>query len=382
MKDHPHIIIGGGIIGLSIGWQLLRAGRPVEIYEESAIPRSGAGWNAAGMLAPHAEAGYEEEALYNLCLQGLSAYPEFLSELREDVRENEVPALDRCGSMIVAVTADDSVILQRKFEFRKKLGQDGMELIRGAEAREREPLLSPKVKQALYLANDGQINNRKLISALHEAFLNRGGIIHEHQQVDRVVVRKGKAEGVEVSGVSRNASSITVAAGALAGKIKGIDPIGIRPVKGQVVTLKSEPSAELHHLIRSPRIYLAAKDDGRLLVGASAEEKGLDRRITAGPIMELLHYAWEVLPAVYELEITELQSGMRPASRDNCPIIGQADEEGLYYATGHYRNGILLAPLTAYALRDEILLGTKRADLQVFSPSRFSQEAHIIEEVV
>lgn len=382
MQDDPHIIIGGGIIGLSVGWQLLRAGRPVDIYEESSAVRSGAGWNAAGMLAPHAEAGYEEEALYNLCTQSLSLYEGFLSELREDVRKAEVPYIDRCGSMIVAITADDVQVLQRQFEFRRQLGQTDMELLRGAEAREREPLLSPKVKQALFLPSDAQINNRKLIEALQEAFSNRGGIIHEHQRVDRIIIRNGNAEAIEVNGEIRRGSSITIAAGALIGKISGLDTIGIRPVKGQVITLKSEPSAQLHHLIRSPRIYIAAKDDGRLLVGASVEERGSDRRITAGPIMELLHYAWEVVPAVYELEITELQTGLRPASRDNCPVIGQSDEERLYYAAGHYRNGILLAPLTAYALRDEILFDQKRNDLKAFAPQRFSRTRASIEQKI
>jgi glycine oxidase len=378
VAEHPHIIIGGGIIGLSVGWQLLRAGIPVEIYEESSAPRSGAGWNAAGMLAPQAEAGYEEEALFNLCNQSLALYEKYLDELSEDVRKVSVPILDRCGSLLVAVTSDDIKILERQNNFRASLGHAGI-MLRGNEVREREPLLSPKVKQALYLENDAQIDNRKLLEALLEAFINRGGILHEHSHIERIIIRNGVAEGIEFSEEIRPASSITIAAGALIGKITGIDSVGIRPVKGQMVALKSDPSNQLHYLIRSPRVYIAEKDDGRLLVGASVEEQGISRSITAGPIMELLHYAWEVLPLIYELEIMELQSGLRPASRDHCPIIGESDIEKLFYATGHYRNGILLAPFTSYAMRDEIIFGKKYKDLKEFSPQRFMIKTIIVQ---
>jgi glycine oxidase len=362
--NNSHIIIGGGIIGLSLGWQLARSGAKVEIYESASGIRSGAGWNAAGMLAPHAEAGYEEEALFNLCKESLSLYENFLSELSEDVKVSEVPKLDKCGSLIVALTSDDIQILNRQYEFRKTLGDTGMEMLRGSEAREREPLLSPKVKQALFLRDDAQINNRKLIIALHEAFLNCGGILHEHQQINEI-------------NQFASADSITIAAGASISKISGIEAIGIRPVKGQVITLKSESFAKLNHLIRSPRIYIAQKDDDRLLLGASVEEKGFDKRITAGPVMELLHYAWEALPVIYELEIAELQTGFRPASNDHCPVIGESDTENIFFATGHYRNGILLAPITAYALRDEIIFKSKRSSLQMFTPQRFSKKAFL-----
>jgi len=375
MSDKAHIIIGGGIIGLSVGWQLLRAGIPVEIYEESSSPRSGAGWVAAGMLAPNAEAGYEEEALFKLCNNSLSLYDKFLEELREDVKKSEVPKIDRCGSMIVAITSDDIQTLKRQYEFRKSLGDISMVMLSGSEAREREPLLSPKVKQALFLPNDAQINNRKLLEALHEAFLNSGGTIHEHSHIHEIVTRNGVAESIVTKGTVHFASGITISAGALIGKISGIESIGIRPVKGQMIGLKTDTSVKLQHLIRSPRVYIAQKDDGRMLVGASVEEQGTSRTITAGPIMELLHYAWEVVPLVYELEIAELQSGLRPASRDHCPVIGESDVAKLFYATGHYRNGILLAPLTAYALRDEIVYGKKRDDLSMFAPQRFLKKS-------
>jgi glycine oxidase len=325
------------------------------------------------MLAPQAEAGYQEEALFGLCTKGLSLYPQFLEELSEDVRTAEVPTLDRCGSMIVAVTADDKRQLDRQFEFRTRLGCSGMSMISGAEAREREPLLSPKVKSALLLEDEAQINNRALIECLHEAFVHCGGVLHEYARVDGVVREGGRVTGVKVRDEVHSAESVTIAAGALQPKIEGIEGLGIRPVKGQAVALRTEPFAELKYLIRTPRVYLAAKEDGRLLVGASVEEKGYDHTITAGPILELLHYAWEVVPAIYELEIAELQTGLRPASRDHCPIIGSASTPGLHYATGHYRNGILLTPITAYAMRDLLTTTTPWPELAAFGPGRFEE---------
>jgi glycine oxidase len=374
MSEHPHIIIGGGIIGLSVGWQLLRTGIPVEIHEAFSAPRTGAGWVAAGMLAPNAEAGYEEEALFKLCNESLSLYDKFLEELREDVQNSEIPTIDKCGSMIVAITSDDVQILKRQFEFRKSLGDISLEMLSGSEAREREPLLSPKVKQALYLPNDAQINNRKLLEALHEAFLNLGGKIHEYSPVEEVITQNGIAKEIKTKKGIHYASGVTVAAGALIGKISGIESVGVRPVKGQMIGLKADSTVKFKHLIRSPRVYLARKDDGRILVGASVEEKGANKAITAGPIMELLHYAWEAVPLVYELEIEELQSGLRPASRDHCPVLGQSAVGSLFYASGHYRNGILLAPITACVLRDEIVYHKKRMDISVFSPQRFKKK--------
>ncbi|MEI8134824.1 MAG: glycine oxidase ThiO [bacterium] len=378
MSEKTHIIIGGGIIGLSVGWQLLRAGVKVEIIDASSGVEQSTGWVAAGMLAPNAEAGYEEENLFRLCMSSLSLYEQFLAELSGDVTSVSVPKIDRCGSMMVAVTSDDARVLERQYNFRMGLGEIGIRLVTGIEARELEPLLSPKVKQALFLPDDAQINNRSLLLALQEAFVNRGGVIHRSTTIEDIHTNNGVVTVDGLNGHSYSADSITLCAGAGISllNLEGIP--SIRPVKGQVVTLKSTDSLRLSHLIRSPRVYLAQKDDKRIMIGASVEEKGNDSSITAGPIMELLHYAWEVVPATYELEIAELKSGLRPASRDNCPVMGRTDQPNIFIATGHYRNGFLLAPITAYAMSDLIREGSTEYNIQAFAPSRFSKKQSLV----
>ncbi len=342
-------------MGLAVGWKLLRNGiEQVEIFEAGEAGRSGAAWVAGGMLCPRAEAGFEDMDVYEEGVESLNLYPLLLNELREDAGD-VAPAIDNCGTMMLATNADEVRELHRQFEFRKREGVP-VELITGEEAREREPLLSAKVKSAMWLAKDAQINNRKLVLALRQAFRNRGGTLHEQEPVSEIVIRNGRAVAVLCGDVEHEASSITVAAGAWSSKVGGLWPnLSIRPVKGQVIGLRIQPFAKLKQPIRTPRVYIVPKDDGRLLVGATSEEVGYDKRVTAGPVMELLHYAWDVFPAVFELEIEELMASFRPATKDHRPIVGDSETNGLYYATGHYRHGILMMPLAAKKVTEAIL---------------------------
>ncbi len=351
----PHIIIGGGIIGLSIGWRLLREGAEhVEIFEAGEAGRSSAAWVAAGMLSPRAEAGFEDMDVYEEGLKSLELYPRFLHELSEDVGEI-TPNIDRCGTLVLAVNADQARELNRQFEFRKRAGIP-VQKLSGDEVREREPLLGTKVTSALWLEADAQINNRKLLIALKEAFLKRGGILRESSRVSEIVIRNGEAVAVRFGDEEEAADSITIAAGAWSSKIGGLTPnVHVRPVKGQVIGLRMTPQSRLRQPVRTSNVYIVPKDDGRLLVGATAEEAGFDERVTAGPIMELLHHAWELVPAMYELEIEELLASFRPATRDHRAIEGPAGIENLFYATGHWRHGILAAPLAAETLARAII---------------------------
>jgi glycine oxidase len=351
-KSNPHIIVGGGIMGLAIGWRLLREGagrmsdHPVEIFESGEAGKSGASWAAAGMLSPRAEAGFEDLDLYEEGLQSLDLYPQFLEELREDAGEL-VPEIDRCGTLVLATNADEVRELDRQYEFRKRVNIP-VERLSGDAAREREPLLSTKVTAALWLEQDAQINNRRLCIALREAFLKRGGILREGYKVSQIVTRDGRAVAVRFGDEEMAAQSVTIAAGAWSSKIGGLEPaIAVRPVKGQMIGLRMTPHARLRQPVRTPRVYLVPKDDGRLLVGATAEEVGFDARIIAGSIMELLRFAWEIVPAIYELEIEELLAGFRPATRTHRALVGRSEIENLFYATGHWRHGILMAPFTA-----------------------------------
>lgn len=351
----PHIIIGGGIIGLSIGWRLLREGAEhVEIFEAGEAGRSSAAWVAAGMLSPRAEAGFEDLDIYEEGLRSLELYPKFLDDLRADVGEL-APTIDRSGALVLAVNVDQSRELDRQFDFRKRAGIP-VQKLSGEAAREREPLLSTKVTAALWLEKDAQINNRKLLLALKAAFLKRGGILRESSRVSEIVIRDGRAVAVRFGDEEETAETIIIAAGAWSSNIGGLKPsIPVRPVKGQMIGLRMTPHSRLRQPVRTSNVYLVPKDDGRLLVGATVEEVGFDKRIIAGNIMELLHHAWELVPGIYDLEIEEMLAGFRPATRDHRAIVGKTNTENLFYATGHWRHGILMAPLAAAALSKMIL---------------------------
>lgn len=364
-------IIGGGIIGLGIGWQLQRRGVEVTLLEKGRVGRESS-WAAAGMLAPYAEVGFEEVELMKLGQESLRQYPRFVDELAEDA--DNVPEFDRCGTMLVGVDRDDTEHLRRLYQFREELSLT-VEMITGTEAREREPLLSPRVVSAIWLPEDAQIDNRALVRSLKKAFEAAGGLLLEKTEVQNVTISDGQIKGVSTASSNFLFDKLVLAAGCWSGRIAGI-PSGltppIRPVKGQIITLKKTDECDLQEIVRSPRMYLVPKEDGTLRLGASSEEKGFDQVPTAGVQKELLEEGWESVPSIYDLPLLETTVGLRPASRDHAPIIGQTDVEGLYYATGHYRHGILLAPVTVYSLVDEILNNRVADAVELFRPGRFS----------
>jgi glycine oxidase len=366
-------IVGGGIIGLSIAWQLARAGVETVVVEKNTVGRA-ASWAAAGMLAPLAEVGFEELEFLKLGRESLAMYPTFLAELEVD--SGAAVPLDRRGTLMVSLDRDDTAELRRLFEFRKKLSLP-VRWLSGAEARDEEPLLSPKVAAAIDLPDDYQIDNRELLVALEQAVLKCGGKLCEHTSVEKIIVESGRAVALQLDGEEQrqiSAAKIVVAAGCWSSLIGGLakDKLPpVRPVKGQILTLRMTTDIALTKVVRSPRVYLAPKFDGRLVVGATSEEMGFDTAPTAGAQLFLLEEAFDAVPAVYELALEEMRVGLRPASRDNEPLIGESPIAQLYYATGHYRHGILLAPATSYAMA-AMLTGKKVPEaLAPFSPSRF-----------
>ncbi|WP_372638153.1 glycine oxidase ThiO [Fodinibius sp.] len=365
-------IIGGGVIGLSIGWQLARLGMEVTLFERHRVGRE-ASRVAAGMLAPYAEVGFEEIELMKLGQESLRLYPRFLDELSEDVPE--VPEFDRCGTLMVGIDRDDTERLKRLYEFREEL-ELTVELITGTEAREREPLLSPKVVSAVWLPDDAQIDNRQLLKKLKEAFEGQGGVLKEESEVKSVRVTDGSVQGLATASSEWPFDTVVLAAGSWSQQIGGIPGRlrpPIRPVKGQIITLEKTGDCPLKGIVRSPRMYLVPKEDGTIRLGATSEEKGFDKTPTAGGQKELLEDGWEVVPSIYDLPLVETTAGLRPASRDHAPVIGESGIGGLYYATGHYRHGILMTPVTVYRLIEEITEGTKSDLLRPFRPRRFDR---------
>jgi glycine oxidase len=382
-NDAPVVVIGGGIIGLAAGWQLLRAGHDVTLFESDEVGHA-ASWAAAGMLAPHAEVGFEDESFLAMALESLREYPRFLEELRED--SGTKVSLDTCGTLMVAFNRDDSERIRRLFTFREGLGLP-VQWLSGDEARDIEPLLSPKVIAAIWLPEDGQVNNRDVLRALRTAFQSRGGRVHTRTRVTSVRISGGRATHVRTdAGVGAvRASKIVVAAGCWSAGIEGIPEDmrpPVRPVKGQIVSLTTAKGFGLAHVVRAPDVYLLPKSDGRVVVGATQEEMGFDTTPTAGEVMRLLERGWEAVPSIYELGIGSIDVGLRPGSRDNNPIVGATSVRDLYYATGHFRHGIILAPVTAYAIREVVGGGPLPEVLKPADPLRFAsnKETHATDD--
>ena len=365
-------IIGAGVSGLGIGWRLAQAGCQVEIFDRGEACR-GASWAAAGMLAARAEAEPGEEALLALNLHAQEIWPDFAAEL-EAVSGRSIGYRDE-GTLIVAPTHDDAEELRFIYEYQKSQGLD-VEWLSAAQVRRKEPYLAPGLSGGVYSPGDHQVDNRELSLGLKDAFLKAGGKLREWASVEGLAVSGDRVVGVVVAGETLNADVIVLAAGAWSRDLDGMPEEvrpPVRPLKGQMLALRMEPNFPLlHHVLWAPDgIYMVPRLDGRLIVGATVEEKDFDDDITAGGLLHLLREAWEVLPGIDELPIDEMWVGFRPTSRDDAPILGPTELEGLVVATGHHRNGILLAPLTANAVSDYILTRELSEEIKPFGPDRF-----------
>jgi len=363
-------IIGGGICGLSIGWRLALAGRAVTIFERDTAGK-GATWAAAGMLGAQLEAEPGEETLLPLLLESRDLWPEFASEL--EAASGMSVGLRREGTLAVAIDRDDAEKLAFTYDYHRSHGLE-MEWLDRRQARACEPHLSTKVTAAVFSPRDHQVDNRKAAVALKRAFINTGGILREHAEVEEILSDRRRITGIRVAGEEITCETVVLAAGAWSRGIKGLPESvrpPVRPVKGQMLSLRM-PEALLQHVVAGPGAYLVPRLDGVLLIGATVEEQSFDTALTAGGIYELLRRARDCVPGIHELEIAEMWAGLRPTSRDDAPILGPAALDGLVIATGHHRNGILLAPITARVIADYLLTGRWRDDLRCFAPERFA----------
>lgn len=364
-------IVGAGVCGLGIGWRLAKAGCHVEVFDRGEAGH-GASWAAAGMLAAGVETEPGEERLLELTLHSQRLWPDFAREL-ETVAGMAVGYRGE-GTLVVAPTRDEAEQLRFNFDFQRGLGIE-LEWLTGAEASRREPHLKPGVAGAVLSPNDHQVDNRLLCRALKAAFSRAGGHLRENTEVTGLDMAAGRARGV-ILGAERVAADVVVlAAGPWSRELAGLPEAArppVRPVKGQMLALAMDPAAPLiEHVVWAPKSYLVPRNDGRLLIGATVEEKGFDARMTAGGVLAILEAAWRVLPGIEELPIVETWAGFRPTSRDDAPILGPTAVDGLVLATGHHRNGILLAPVTADAVASYILTGEMMAAAAPFGIERF-----------
>jgi glycine oxidase len=366
-------IIGAGVIGLSIAWRLAARGASVTVFDKGAAG-AGASHAAAGMLAACAEAEPGEEALVALGREAQARWPAFAAELL--AASGVDVELRQEGTLVVALTADDQARLHHQLAFQQKLGLP-LQWISAAETRRREPHLAGKLAGAVLAPEDHQVDNRKLAAALRVAAQAAGAHIHEHRTIGAISSSGGRADGVVLADGSKVAADVVIlAAGSWSRSIEGLPTElrpPVRPIKGQMLALRMDAAAPLlNHVIWAPGAYLVPRHDGRLLIGATVEERGYDASLTAGGVLTLLEAAWRVIPAVEELPIDEMWVGHRPGSRDDAPILGEGPLKGLVYATGHHRNGILLTPITADVIARLVLEGVSEPVIRPFGIERFA----------
>jgi glycine oxidase ThiO len=366
------LIVGGGTIGLATGFELVRQGTAVTLFDRAEAGR-GTSWQAAGMLAPDAEIGFEELELYRLNRESLRRWPDFARRI-EAASGREVDYRDD-GTLIVADDRDSAEALRRLFEFQEEQGLD-VEWLTGEEAREIEPFLAPRLTAAIFCPSDHQVDNRRYLDAVRAAFEAEGGTLHQNTPVEAVVPDAEAPAVVTEDGERVEGDRVLVAAGVWSRDLDGLTPNAeppVRPVKGQMLQLQRKTPFDLQHVVRGPEAYLAPKSDGRIVMGATSEEMGFDTTVTAGGLYDLLEGGWEVVPGIYDLPVDETWAGLRPASRDHAPLLGRSGAPGVFMATGHYRHGILLTPVTAEEIARLLRTGETSTWLEPFSPTRFSE---------
>ncbi len=373
------VVVGGGVIGLATAWRA--AGRGLSVVLCDPAPGSGASTVAAGMLAPVTEAHYTEQALLRLTLDSAARWPALAAELLD--RTGIDPAYRETGTVLAAADGGDLAMAEELHAFQRSLGLS-VDRLTGRELRRLEPMLAPGVRGGLFVAGDHQVDPRRLIPALLAA-CRAAGVTVRPDRVAAVEVTADRVSGVRLDdGARLPTGQVLLAAGCWTGAIEGI-PAGVlpdlRPVKGQLLRLQV-PSAlrpllrhNVRGIVRGGSLYLVPREDGELVLGATMEELGFDTTVTAGGVYELLRDAREILPGISELVITEPQAGLRPATADNMPALGATALPGLVLAIGHFRNGILLAPVTADAVA-AVLAGEALPEVaQAFTPNRLLQAA-------
>lgn len=368
------VIVGGGTIGLATGFELARQGTSVTIFEKGNGGR-GTSWQAAGMLAPDTEIGFEELELYRLNRESRRRWPDFVQRV-EAAAGTKVDYRTE-GTLIVADDRDSAEALRRRYEFQREQGLE-VEWLTGEEAREIEPFVAPGLSAAVHSPTDHQVDNRRLMEALRSAFVSEGGTLHEQTPVEAVVPDADRPAVRTADGEQVVADRVVVAAGVWSRELEGLTPEArppVRPVKGQMIQLQRKRPFDLTHVIRGPEAYLAPKSNGRIVIGATSEEMGFDTTVTAGGLYDLLEGAWEVVPGIRDLPVDETWAGLRPASRDHAPLLGASAAPGIIMATGHYRHGILLTPVTAEEIAHLVRTGETSEWLEPFSPLRFSNTA-------
>jgi glycine oxidase len=380
------VVAGGGVIGTAIAWRAAAAGLDVVLVD----PEEGdaASLVAAGMLAPVSESLFGEGALLRINLLAVTRFPGFAAEL-QDATGHDI-GLRREGTLAIAYDHGDLAALTRLTAFRRSAGLSAEELDSRA-CRQLEPFLTPDVHGGVLFAGDWSVDNRRYAAALRAA-MTAAKVRITRGRVTQARVQDGQVRGVRLAdGEDIDSAMVVVAAGCWSGAVAGLPgalPAAVRPVKGQLLRLRHPAgmppviSHTLRATVRGADVYLVPRADGEVIVGATSEERGPDRTVTAGAVHDLLRDAMSVLPVTSELLLAETCAGLRPGTPDNGPIVGGCGIGGLMLATGHYRNGILMSPVTADAIVACLTGQPPAAEWEPFTPGRFIAERPAAERPV
>jgi glycine oxidase len=354
------VIVGGGVIGLSCAWRLAQGGARVAVVERGE-PGCGATRVAAGMLAPVSELTFGEPELLELTLAAARLYPEFVAELEEG--SGVSTGYERLGALHVALDRDEAANLRRVHDLQRSLNLEA-DWLPPRKCRDLEPGLTPSFHGGVFAAGEAAVDPRALTRALLAAAREEGVEVLTGAEVVEGTFEGERLNGLRTRDRELLTKTVVLASGAWSGAAEWLPEHArppVRPVKGQVLELlrrDGEPPAS--HILASERVYLAPRGDGRLIVGATVEEMGFDTAVTAGGVHELLREAYRLLPDVAEMELVDAVAGLRPGTPNNLPLVGPSAIDGLVLATGHFRNGILLAPLAAQTVA-ELLSATRRS---------------------
>jgi glycine oxidase len=367
------VVVGGGVVGLCCAWRLAQGGAEVLVLDR-ADPPAGATRVAAGMLAPIGELAFGEPELLRMTVAAAERYPDFVDEL--EAASGLDSGFARHGALHIALDRDEAAELRRVHDLQRSLGL-GAEWLPPRRCRALEPGLTPSFNGGVHAPDEAAIAPRRMTAALLAALAGAGVEVRSNVNVVTSLLAGDRLEGVRTdAGEELRAAHTVLATGAWSGTEEWL-PEGarppVRPVKGQILELRSpDGEAPCGRILASERVYLVPRPDGRLVVGATTEERGFDATVTAGGVHELLREAYRLLPDVAEMELVEAMAGLRPGTPDNLPLIGHGEIEGLVLACGHYRNGVLLAPITGDAIAG-LLSGEATPDvLAAADPTRLT----------
>ncbi|MGH2974829.1 MAG: glycine oxidase ThiO [Solirubrobacterales bacterium] len=369
--SYDAVIVGGGVVGLCCAWRAAQRGARVAVLDR-AEPPAGATRVAAGMLAPIGELAFGEPELLRMTVAAAERYPEFVAEL--EAASGVDSGYIRRGALHIALDRDEAAELRRVHDLQRSLGL-GAEWLPPRRCRELEPGLTPSFNGGVHAAGEAAIDPRRMTAALLSALADLGVEVRSCAEATEALLGGGRIEGVRTAaGDELRAGAVVFAGGAWSGTAPWLPEAArppVRPVKGQILELRAPGGeAPCARIVASERVYLVPRPDGRLIAGATTEERGFDSTVTAGGVHELLREAYRLLPEVAEMELVEAMAGLRPGTPDNLPLIGPGALDGLLLACGHYRNGILLAPLTGDAMAELLEGGPLPEALAAARPER------------